>query len=73
MIVVGVVIALAVAAAVGSWLVDRRRRRRNESLDAKGLLGAKEVRQVTDTSPSAESEARIAEATLWEARHTGLR
>ena len=69
--IVSVVIAVIVALAVGSWFVDRRRRRRNAALDEQGLVTTEEIHRVTDTYPSAGSEAGIAEAVLRGGRHTG--
>ncbi len=68
--VIGVVIAL-VLLGLGSWLVDRHRRRRNVRLDEQGLLNADAFHRVTGTALSARSEASLAEATFTVLGQTG--
>jgi hypothetical protein len=69
--IVSVVIGLVVLAGFASWLVDRRRRRRNAMLDQLGLVRADDAQGVGETSPSPASEASNAEAMFWVLGRTG--
>jgi hypothetical protein len=69
-VIVTIVIAVVVALGVGSWFVDRRRRRRNAALDEQGLLTTDDAHRVVDPKPEGGSEAGIAEALLRGGRHT---
>ena len=57
---VSVVVGLIVVLMVASWLVDRRRRRRNQALDEQGLVSGDQAHQVTATSPSVGAQVNIA-------------
>ena len=66
---VSLAIAVLVVAMVASWLVDRRRRRRNIVRAEKGLVSADEFRRVAGPGRSLDAEAGVAEAAFREIRH----
>jgi len=68
------VIAFVVTFVAASWSVDRRRRRRNERLDAEGRLDPSQhfVADATELpARSFDSERAIAEAAMYDGRHMG--
>jgi hypothetical protein len=67
--IVSLVIALFVVVMVASWLIDRRRRRRNIVRAEQGLVSADEFRRVAGPGRSLDGEAGMAEAAFREIRH----
>jgi hypothetical protein len=77
--IVGIVIAAVAIFVVASWVIDRKRRRRNELRDAQGQLTAEDggvVAEATDAAKAAtrpfQTEQAIAEANLYGGRHSGM-